>query len=149
MSKQKIADALTERSQWVRIGALTFRQRPLTLAQIYTIGAHIEPMAQLQLEDGVEIAPVVEMLNKYEDMRICQQIALDMLFRSRVMRKIFSRYIKHNLTMAAYQRIISKGSESLSATFFLTHLTFLKGVSEVTKKTNIQEVTPRGDLSAE
>ena len=114
------------------------------MAQIYDIGALVEKAEGLDLHG--EFNPIVEMLSRYKDVALCSQIVIIMLFRSRVMRKLFGWYVKQTLTMAKYKEIIEYGAVTFKAAFFLTSFTFLKGAKETTKMTNIVEATALGDL---
>jgi hypothetical protein len=150
MSTRKIiANTISERGVFVRVGKIPFYVRPLTLAQIYRIGAIIENLQCLTIKEDEEIHPVVEIFNKYKDMKLCQRFICEMMFRRTLTRKLFSWYVRRNLTMRKYEEILKISSASLNSAFFLSSLTFLKGVNEVTKPTLTQTPIARGDLSPE
>ena len=139
----RTSDAITEKPMSIRIGLLLFVLRPMTMAQIYEIGALIENNEGLDLKG--EFNPIVEMLSRYKDIKTCSDVSILMLFRSRIMRKMLGWYVRHNLTMDKYQKIIEYGAMTFKAAFFLTSFSFLKGTKEATKTTNTAGVTARGD----
>lgn len=143
MSIKKTSDVLTEKPIVVRFGLLFFVIRPMTMAQIYEIGSIVEKTEGLELEG--DFNPIVKMLESYKDIKICSEVACVMMFRSIWMRKLFGWYVKHQMTMARYQKIIEFGAITFRAAFFLTSFSFLKGTREVTKMTNTAEATARGD----
>lgn len=145
MSVSKTADVITEKPMWIRFGLLYFLMKPMTMAQIYEVGAIVEKTEGIDLKG--EFNPVVEMLSRYEDVNTCSQVAVTMLFRSRIMRKVFGRYVRHNMTMTHYKRIIEFGAITFQAGFFLTSFTFLRGAKETTKMTNTAEAIVHGDSS--
>lgn len=143
MSIKKTSDVLTEKPIIVRFGLLFFVIRPMTMAQIYEIGAIVEKTEGIDLEG--DFNPIVKMLESYKDIKVCSEVATTMVFRSRWMRKLFGWYIKRHLTMARYQKIIEFGAITFRAAFFLTSFSFLKGTKEVTKMTNTAAATAHGD----
>lgn len=145
MSVAKTADVITEKPIWMRFGLLYFVLRPMTMAQIYEVGALVEKTEGLALKG--EFNPIVEMLSRYQDVNTCSQVATIMLFRSRLMRKLFGWYVRHNMTMSRYKQIIEFGAITFQAGFFLTSFSFLRGAKETTKMTNTAEATALGDSS--
>lgn len=143
MSIKKTSDVLTEKPIIVRFGLLFFVIRPMTMAQIYEIGAIVEKTEGIDLEG--DFNPIVKMLQSYKDIEVCSKVIVVMAFRSSWMRKLFGWYIKHHLTMERYQKIIEYGAITFHAAFFLTSFSFLKGTKEVTKTTNTAAATARGD----
>lgn len=143
MSIKKTSDVLTEKPITVRFGLLFFVIRPMTMAQIYEIGAAIEKTEGMDLNG--DFNPIVKMLQSYKDIEKCSEVAKIMIFRSRWMRKLFGWYVKHHMTMARYQKIIEYGAITFRAAFFLTSFSFLKGTKEVTKMTNTAAATAHGD----
>jgi hypothetical protein len=146
---RKVSDTVTERGVWVRIGVLPFYIKPMTLAQLYTIGATIQHISVPDWGEDEKINVVAEMLNRYRDAHLCSRFAVQMIFRSPIMRIVFGAYIRHNLTIDKYAQIIRFGTQSIDPAFFLTNITFLKGVKAVTKMTNIPSPTARGASLAE
>lgn len=143
MSVARTADVITEKPMWMRFGLLYFVLRPMTMAQIYEVGALVEKTEGIDLQG--EFNPIVEMLSRYEDVNTCSQVAVIMLFRSRLMRKLFGWYVRHNMTMSRYKSIIEFGAITFQAGFFLTSFSFLRGAKETTKTTNIAEAIALGD----
>lgn len=143
MSVQQTADVLTEKPKYMRFGLLFFCLKPMTMAQIYEIGGLVEKTEGINLEG--EINPIVEMLSRYEDVETCTQVAITMLFRSRIMRKLFGWYVRRHMTMNRYQEIIEFGAITFRAGFFLTSFSFLRGAKETTKMTNTAAATVLGD----
>lgn len=147
MSIKKTSDVITEKPIIVRFGLLCFVVKPMTMAQIYEIGAVVEKTEGIDLNG--DFNPVVKMLSSYKDVKTCSEVATIMVFRSRWTRKLFGWYIKHHMTMARYQKIIEYGAVTFRAAFFLTSFSFLKGTKEITKTTNTAEATAHGGSSAE
>lgn len=143
MSIKKTSDVLTEKPIIVRFGLLFFVIRPMTMAQIYEIGAVVEKTEGIDLNG--DFNPIVKMLQSYKDIEKCSEVATIMIFRSLWMRKAFGWYVKHHMTMARYQKIIEYGAITFRAAFFLTSFSFLKGTKEVTKMTNTAAATVHGD----
>ena len=143
MSVQKTADVITEKPKYMRFGLLYFVLRPMTMAQIYEVGALVEKTEGIDLQG--EFNPIVEMLSRYRDVDTCSKVATIMLFRSRLMRTLFGRYVRHHMTMNRYKEIIEFGAITFQAGFFLTSFSFLRGTKETTKMTNTAEVTALGD----
>ena len=143
MSVKKTSDVLTEKPIVLRFGLLFFVVRPMTMAQIYEIGAIVEKTEGIDLNG--EFNPIVKMLESYKDIETCSEVAVTMIFRSRWMRKLFGWYIKHHLTMSRYQKIVEFGAITFRAAFFLTSFSFLKGTKEMTKMTNTAKATALGD----
>ena len=63
------------------------------------------------------------------------------LFRSLIMRFLFGWYIRHNLTMREYEKLITFESTSFNINFFLTSIIFLK---KTTTMTNPNPTTAHG-----
>lgn len=143
MSVQRTAEVLTEKPRCLRFGLLFFALRPMTMAQIYEIGALVEKTEGIDLHG--DFNPIVEMLSRYKDVKLCSQVVVIMLFRSRIMRKLFGWYIRHHLTMSRYQEVIEFGAITFHAGFFLTSFSFLRGAKETTKMTNTAVATALGD----
>lgn len=146
MSVSRTADVITEKPMIIRFGLLYFVLKPMTMAQIYEVGALVEKTDGIDLQG--EFNPIVEMLSRYQDVKTCSQVAIIMLFRSRVMRKLFGWYVRHHMTMSRYKKIIEFGAITFQAGFFLTSFSFLRGAKETTRMTNIAAATALGDSSA-
>jgi len=136
---------LLERPRKVKIGWRMFKVHPLTLAQIYEMGAIVEGIEGLDLHGEVNV--IVETLRRFRDMERIQRLVMVMLFRNKRKRWWWRRYIKRHLTIDVYQNVLETGMATFKAAFFLTSITFLKGVQDVTKTTNTAEVTAHGGSS--
>lgn len=144
---KKTSDVITEKPLLIRFGLLFFVLKPMTMAQIYEIGALVEKTEEIDLNGNFN--PIVKMLSQYRDIKTCSQVATVMLFRSLWMRKLFGWYVRHHMTMKRYQSIIEYGAITFRAAFFLTSFSFLKGTKETTKTTNTAAATVHGDLLEE
>lgn len=142
---KKTSDVITEKPLIIRFGLLFFILRPMTMAQMYEIGALVEKTEEMELEG--EFNPIVKMLQSYKEIAICSKVATLMLFRSLWMRKIFGWYVRHLMTMDKYQKIVEYSAITFRAAFFLTSFSFLKGIKETTKTTNTVGATTLGGSS--
>lgn len=140
---KKVAQTLTEQPTIVRIGMFWFLQKPLTMAQIYEIGAIIENTEEL--DDSVKAQPISAILARYKDIKVCTEVVVTMLFRGRFKRWLWRKYILNHLTMATYKQVFEYGAMTFQAAFFLTSFIFLKGIKTTTSKTNTEEATAHGD----
>lgn len=148
MNNTKVtSDTLSEKPRLIRFGFLFFTMKPLTLAQIWEIGSVLETQEIKPINGDVNV--MAEMLERVENIKAAQEIAVIMLFRSRWKRKLFGWFVKSRLTMGRYQQMMEYYLMTLRAAFFLICLTSLKGIKEVTKKTNTAEATALGDSSEE
>jgi hypothetical protein len=149
-TQQRISETLSEKGMWIRFGHVPFYVRPLTLAQLYDVGACVERMQQVQIAENEQINALVEILSRYTDVKICAEFTVKIMFRRKLTRFLFGWWVRRNLTVHKYEQILKYGTRYMNAAFFLTSLTFLKGVKALTKPTmNTQEATAHGDLSVE
>ena len=139
--KREVANTLSEKGIWVRIGFLPFRLRPITLAQIYEMGAIANDINADGLEEKKKIKILAETIAHYNDARIMSKVFIICLFRSLLMRFLFGWYIRHNLTMREYEKLITFESTSFNINFFLTSIIFLK---KTTMMTNPNPTTAHG-----
>lgn len=139
--KREVANTLSEKGIWVRIGFLPFRLRPITLAQIYEMGAIANDINADGLEEKKKIKILAETIAHYDDARIMSKVFVICLFRSLLMRFLFGWYIRHNLTMREYEKLITFESTSFNINFFLTSIIFLK---KTTTMTNPNQTTAHG-----
>lgn len=142
-SVAKAAATVLETPTLIKIGRKTFKILPLTLSQIYEIGAVVERIDSLDMQGDVNV--IVETLRRYKDFQQMQQLVMIMLFRRHCKRRWWNRYVHRHLTMELYQKVLETGIESFKAAFFLTSITFLKGLRKMTEPTNTPEATARGD----
>lgn len=140
---QRVADTITEKTTFFCFGLLPILVRPLTLAQMYEIGAAVENADGLEVQGKVN--PVALMLSNFENIELCSKVVNIILFRSRWKRLLLGWYVKRNLTMAQYRRVIEYSASCFGAAFFLTSFTFLVGTKTMTKPTNTDEAIPSGD----
>ena len=139
--KREVADTLSEKGIWIRIGFLPLRLRPITLAQIYEMGAIANDINADGLEEKKKIKILAETIAHYNDARIMSKVFVICLFRSLLMRFLFGWYIRHNLTMREYEKLITFESTSFNINFFLTSIIFLK---KTTTMTNPNPMTAHG-----
>lgn len=144
--KQKTADVLTERSYWTRIGLLPIRLRPLTLGQIYEMGVYINDIDSSNLDMRSKINVTAEMLAKYENAPLMQEVYLICAFRRRWRRRLFRRYILKRLTVGMFQRVMDVITNAYTANFFLTSIIFLHQTKPMTEP---KQTTARGQQSEE
>ena len=139
--KRGVANTLSEEGIWVRVGFLPFRLRPITLAQIYEMGAIANDINADGLEEKKKIKILAETIAHYNDARIMSKVFVICLFRSLLMRFLVGWYIRHNLTMREYEKLITFESTSFNINFFLTSIIFLK---KTTTMTNPNPTTAHG-----
>ena len=140
--KREVANTLSEKGIWIRVGFLPFRLRPITLAQIYEMGAIANDINADGLEEKKKIKILAETIAHYNDARIMSKVFVICLFRSLLMRFLFGWYIRHNLTMREYEKLITFESTSFNINFFLTSIIFLK---KTTTMTNPNPTTAPGE----
>ena len=139
--KREVANTLSEKGIWIRIGFLPFRLRPITLAQIYEMGAIANDINADGVEEKKKIKSRAETIAHYNDAKIMSKVFVICLFRSLLMRFLFGWYIRHNLTMREYEKLITFESTSFNINFFLTSIIFLK---KTTTMTNPNPTTAHG-----
>lgn len=131
--RQQVADVLSERSTVVRIGVLHFRVKPVTLAQIYDLGAVISDINADGLTEKQKINVIAEITEHYKDAQCMLHAALVILFRSPIKRKFFRRYIFRKMRIQQFQQLINYVAKSFDANFFLTSIIFLRRIAEMTE----------------
>lgn len=124
-----------------------FLARPLTLAQLWKVGSIVSEMPELDL-DG-KFNPLAKVLERPDDFKVCTEVFIALLFRGWLKRKLFGWYIRKHLTAKQYAKLLAYTTQSFDAGFFLTNLTFLKGLRTVTSQTNTDAVTAPGVSSGE
>lgn len=139
--KNSTAGAITERPIFVCIGMIPFLVRPMTLAQIWQIGEKIGDINEIEIEE--EFNPYQKVFSMFKDVRNANEITPIIVFRSRLMRKIFGGFLRKRMTMNKYNKLLQYASLSFDASFFLQSITFLKGCSQTA--TNTKEATALGD----
>lgn len=139
--KKKVAETLTERSVWMRIGWLPIRLRPLTLGQIYEMGEFVDGMEAEGLDAKEKFNVVAEMLARYKSAPLMQETFLVCAYRRRWVRRLFRGYILGRLTIRKFQKALSVITDSYSANFFLTSIIFLHQTKPMTEP---KQTTPLG-----
>lgn len=144
--KKKTADTLLERSVWVRIGLLPIRLRPLTLGQIYEMGQFTCEMNDEGIDPKKRIVASAEMLSRYDNAPLMQEVFMVCAFRTPWIRRVFRRYILRRLTVGKFQKAIEVITNSYTANFFLTSIIFLH---QTTKISEPNQTTHLGQQSEE
>lgn len=144
--KKKTADALTERTVWMRVGLLPIMLRPLTLGQIYEMGGYVNDMEVGETMQKKSFNYVAEMLSKYRNAPLMQETFLVCAYRRRWKRWVFRRYILKRLTVRHFQKAMEVITNAYTANFFLTSIIFLHQTIPMTEP---KPTTPLGQLSEE
>lgn len=144
--KEKIANALSERSKWIRVGLIPIKIRPLTLSQIYDMGAAANDVNgdDLQTEDKVNIIAVL--MKHAKDAKAMQDVFLVCAFRKKWKRWFFGRYLRNRLTVEHFNILLTIIATTFNANFFLTSIIFLSQTKIVTEP---NPTTPLGQSSEE
>ena len=146
-SEKKItADTLTERSKWVIIGLLPILVRPLTLGQIYEMGAFVNEMDAGDLDLRKKYNATAEMLLHYKNAPLMQQVFLMCVFRRRWKRRLFGKYVLKRLTVSKFQVAMEVITNAYTTNFFLTSIIFL---SQTKRMTEPKQRTVLGQSSVE
>lgn len=145
MSVQKeTAKVIAERPLIIWFGCFPFIVKPLTLIQLWDIGAVTVNMPEVDQEKLKNLNSVSASLLYSDEAKKMSDIAAILIFRSTWKRKLFSGFIRKRLTMKKYKKLQNFMAHSMDATFFLSTIIFLKGVNEPTKPTNTPEATALG-----
>jgi len=144
--KSKVASALTEKSTWMMVGLLPIRLKPITLGQIFEMGEFVNDINSEGLSVNARINTIAEMLLKYKNAPLMQEVFIVCAFRNRWMRKIFRRYILKRLTVGHFQKVIEHITKAYTANFFLTSIIFLHQTKPMTEP---KQTTPLGQQSEE
>ena len=132
--KQKVADVLVEKPALIRIGWFVFKLRPLTLAQIYEMGAAANDINADDLEDTEKrVRIMAALINHHKDAKAMERVFIICLFRKRWKRILFGRYIAKRLTMDKFQQLLTYVTTSFNANFFLTSIIFLRQTTTMTE----------------
>ena len=144
--KKRASDVLSEKAIWLNIGWLWFLLRPLTLGQIYEMGAIAVSIDADDIDMNRRVNVLAEMINHYEDADRMRRAAVVMLFRSRIMRWLFGWYVRRRITVAVFQKIISYTARTFDVNFFLTSIIFLRRITIMTEP---KPTTAHGQSSEE
>nr|DAE61711.1 MAG TPA: hypothetical protein [Caudoviricetes sp.] len=143
--QERTVEAFAERPMIVFLGCIPFVIRPITLTQIWEIGNIVKDMIPIEKEKVENIISDVAAVLSYskEGINIANIIVLFM-FRSRWMRWLFGNYVKKRLTVKKHKKIQNFMARSMDPAFFLSTIIFLRGITELTKPTNIAEAIVPG-----
>jgi hypothetical protein len=144
--KEQVVNTLTEAKIKIKIGRFFFMLRQPTLAQIYEMGAVASKINATDLNLEQRINVIAETIEHYKDARILQDTAIILLFRNKVWRWLWKRYIFKHITIDDFNQIILAISKSFNINFFLTSIIFLR---QTTRMTEPNSTTALGQLSEE
>lgn len=147
--QKRVADIIGERPIIIWFGLLPFFVRPITYNQIWDIGEITQSLPTLTQDKVQGLLDVSATLEFHAEAKKKADIAVLTMFRSSWMRWLFSGFVKKRLTVNRYKKLQNYMAKTMDAAFFLHTIIFLKGLSEVTKTTNIAEVIAPGAPSAE
>lgn len=126
--EQAISRTINEYGQWVRIGWIPFHMRPVTYGQIVEISACVSTMDGISEEDtGTQLGVA---MRHGADAEAVARIASIMIFRSRLLRFFFRRYIRNHITTSKVSTMLKYLYKSIDPDFFLTTIIFLKGINQ-------------------
>lgn len=131
--KKAVSDILSEKPLWIRIGLLPLRIKPVTLSQIYEMGAIANDIDSKDIEGKEKFYVLAETLKHYNDARLMTDIFMVCAFRSRLVRKLLGWYVRHNLTLMHFQELMTYLTRSLNINFFLTSIISLRRTSLMTE----------------
>lgn len=131
--KERVSEALNEKAHKIKVGWLTFKMKPLTLSQIYEMGAVAAMVDASDLKSKDKVNVISEMILHHNDAKAMQDVFLVCLFRSHLKRKLFRRYILKRLTVSKFQELINIISRSFEVNFFLTSIIFLSQTKAITE----------------
>lgn len=144
--KQHVADVLAEKPALIRVGLFLFKLRPLTLGQIYEMGAAANDINADDLEDSGDqvkrVRIMAALINHHKDAKAMERIFVICLFRKRWKRLLFGRYVAKRLTMDKFQQLVTYISTSFNANFFLTSIIFLRQATTMTEPSQTTALGP-------
>lgn len=138
--KKKVAETLTEQATKIKVGRFNFKIKPLTLAQIYELGALTNEMDSENVETEKVVNMVSTALSNYENAKILTEVFIISAFRSHWGRKLWGWYIRKHITVKAYEQFLPALMLSFNANFFLTSIIFLHQTTKITES----QTTRRG-----
>jgi hypothetical protein len=146
--KQQVSDTLQETATPIKVGLFKFLVKQPTLGQIYDMGAVAINIQDADLREKMESAQrvnvIAEAITHYNDARIMQQVFMILLFRRKLWRWVWKRYILHRLTVDKFNELVAIVGRSFNINFFLTSIIFLK---QTTKITEPKQTTAHGQQS--
>lgn len=131
--KSRVHDTLTEKPYSIKIGMFTFKLHPLTLAQIYSIGAIGNDLSSdddLGSSDKVRV--MAEVIAHYKDAKVMQEMFIAALLPGKFKRWLLKRYVLKRLTVGMFNEFVAYVSQSLDVNFFLTSIIILRKATEIT-----------------
>ena len=132
---------MTEKPVKIKVGKLTFKLRPLTLAQIYEIGAIGNELSDDDLGSKDKVKVLAEVIAHYKDAKVMQDMFIAALLPGKIKRFLFKRYVLKRLTVTVFNEFVAYVSRSLDVNFFLTSIIILRKTVEIT---NPSETTALG-----
>lgn len=144
--KRKVANALAERGTWIRVGWMFIYFRPITLSQIYDMGAAANDIDGSDLQSDDKVSLIAALLKHSKDAKAMQNVFLVCAFRKRWKRWLLGRYIRNRLTVEHFNRLLSTIATTFNANFFLTSIIFLSQTKIITEPS---QTTARGQSSEE
>ena len=143
----KTADTMIEKPYRMRVGMFLFKVRPLNMSQVIEIGELASYMKEFDAEN--ENGNIARYAYKNtEDVELIQDIAVIAMFRNRLKRRIFGRYVKKRLTTYVLKQCFTAIYDTFDYAFFFTSSIFLRGVAATQRKNEEEETekeTPRGE----
>lgn len=142
--KQKVANALSESSAKMKIGLLNILIRPLTLAQIFEMGAAANNIRSDDLQQMDKVNIIAVLMMHYKDAQAMQQVFLICAYRKKWKRWLFGKYIKPRLSVEHFSKLLTIIASTFNANFFLTSIIFL---SQTKIMTEPSQTTAHGQSS--
>lgn len=142
--KEKVANTLAERSNWIKVSWMCIRIKPLTLSQIYDMGAAASEINSndLQVTDKVNI--IALLMKHAKDAKALQDVFLVCAYRKKWKRSLFGKWLRNKLTVEHFNRLLAIIAATFNANFFLTSIIFL---SQTKIMTEPSQTIPLGQSS--
>lgn len=144
--KEKVSDALSERSKWIKVGLIWVKVRPLTLWQIYEMGTAANEINGDDLREGEKINTIAMLLKHGMDAKAMVDVFCVCAFRKRWKRWLMKHYLKRRLTVEKFSELITILAATFNPNFFLTSIIFLTQTKIMTEPS---QTTPLGQSSEE
>lgn len=144
--KKKVADSLSERSHWIRVGWLHIKIKPLTLSQIYDMGAAANDINADDLQSLDKVNIIALLVKHAKDAKALQDVFLVCAYRKKWKRWLFGRYLRNRLTVEHFNKLLTLIATTFNANFFLTSIIFL---SQTKIMTEPNQTTAHGQSSEE
>lgn len=131
--KQQVSEALSEKGIWVKVGLIPIYVKPITISQIYEMGAIANEINADNIRADEKINIMNSVIEHYEDADRMRKVFIVLAFRSKWKRWLLRRYIYKRLTMKQYMALLNHTAQSFDINFFLTSIIFLRKVVTVTE----------------